>query len=467
MTLLDVLAILRARYRAFLAVFGGVLVLAVVFTLLQGREYKATASVLVDVKAPDPISGQATTASAQLAPSYMNTQVDIAESERVALKVVDNLKIAQDPSAVERWRTEGKGKGTVQKFFAALLMKKLDVKPSRESNVISINFASPDAEFAATVANAFARAFIETNVELRAEPARDYAVWFDARTQQLREKLVDAQSRLSEYERTTGIVATEERLDIETNRLADLNQQLTTVQGLSAESSSKAAQVARQTGEAPDVMSNHVIQDLRSEIARSEAKLQELGRNLGRNHPQYESASAELEGLKRKLAAEEQQVARSIGAADVVNRSREAQIRAALEEQKNKVMALKEQRDEVAVLHAEVENAQKAYDLITQRLSQTNLESQMQLTNVVLLSEATPPITPSKPTVVVNFVVGMFLGLMLALATVLGLESRFPVLRGEHDVEEFLQLPVLAVFPRPGKAQALALAHQEQASAIV
>ncbi|MCP2936135.1 hypothetical protein NK983_25940, partial [Salmonella enterica subsp. enterica serovar Typhimurium] len=101
--------------------------------------------------------------------------MDIVTSDRVAQRVVRMLGFEKSAQAVEQWREATDGQGSMDAYFADLLKKKLDVKPSRDSNVLSIAFSGQDPAFSAAVANAFAQAYIDTNLELKIEPAKQYA----------------------------------------------------------------------------------------------------------------------------------------------------------------------------------------------------------------------------------------------------------------------------------------------------
>jgi len=136
-----------------------------------------------------------------------------------------------------------------------------------------------------------------------------------------------------------------------------------------------------------------------------------------------------------------------VNASNDVNIQREAQLRASLAAQKERVLKLRAQRDQVAVLQHDVESAQKAYELVNTRLSQTNLESQVQHTDIVVLSEAQPPVRPSSPRPVRNTLIGLAVGLLVGLCLAIGLEMRRPLLRSEADIRELLALPLLASLP--------------------
>jgi len=452
MSLQQFFLILRARWAAILLTFVLVVGAGVALSLLYPKQYRATATVLVDAKSPDPILGALL--PGQMAPGYMATQIDIIKSERVARRVVQTLKIDQNPSAKQEWQEQTDGRGSIEAFYADLLQRKLDVIPSRDSNVIDVVYRSEEPQFAAAIANAFAQAYIDTSVELRADPARQYAGWFDARTKGLREQLESAQSRLSAYQREQGIVNADERLDVENARLQELSSQLVAMQALRAESQSRQAQVGN-TDTLPEVLQSALVQNLKAEVARQEAKLKDLSSQYGPNHPQVLRAVAEGQTLRSKLDAEIKRVAGGIGTNARVNLQREAEIRAALEAQKKRVLELKKQRDELAVLQREVENAQKAFDMTAQRLMQTSLESQTQQTNIVVLNPAVEPVDPYFPRLPLNVVVSIFLGGLLGVGLALVLELMNRRIRSADDIVEAIGLPVIGYLDsadaRPGR----------------
>ena len=440
MTFQQLLLILRARWLVILLTFLIVIGITVALSLLLPKKYTASTAVLVDVKTPDPILGALM--PGMMAPGYMATQIDIIQSDRVARRVVRMLKIDENQSARQQWQEETEGKGSIEAYYADLLGKQLDVKPSRESNVINISYKSAEPQFASAIANAFAEAYIDTSVELRADPAKQYAGWFDARTKGLRDQLESAQMTLSKFQRDNGIVNADERLDVENARLQELSSQLVAMQALRTESSSRQAQSGN-TETLPEVLQSSLVQGLKADVARQEAKLKDLSSQYGPNHPLVLRAVAEGQALRIKLDAEIKRVAGSVGTNARVNVQREAGIRASLEAQKRKVLAIKQQRDEIAVLQREVENAQKAYDLTAQRLVQTNLESQTQQTNVVVLNPAVEPVEPSFPKVPLNIVVSAVLGIMMGVGLALLLEVFNRRVRSAQDIVEYLGLPVI------------------------
>lgn len=450
MNLHQFLLILRVHYK--IALFALVVTVSVTLavSVLLPSQYTATATVVLDVKSPDPIAG--IMLPAMVLPGYMSTQVDIINSDRVALKVVKMLKLDQSPALIENWKEATEGKGRLDVWLANLLHEKLKIKPSRESSVMTIDYTAADPHLAAAIANAFVQAYIDTTIELKVEPAKQYSLWFGEQGKALRDNLEEAQARLSKYQQKYGIIASDERLDGETARLRELSTQLTTVQAQTSDSRSKQKSGADTL---PEIMENALITGLKTDIARREATLQETALNLGKNHPQYQRLESELASLKQRLEAETQQITRSYSTASTVGQNKEAELRAAIEQQKNKLLSFRNKRDELAVLMRDVDAAQKAYDAVSQRRNQASLESQSTQTNVAVLTPASPPITPSSPKIMLNTLVAIILGTMLGIGAALGIEWSDRRICSAEDLFEMLQMPVLGVIKRAKPQAAL------------
>jgi len=441
MTLQQFLLILWARRKLALSILGVTVLTTLIISLILPKEYTATTSLVIDVKSPDPIAGMVM--QGMMTPGYMATQIDIINSDRVATRVVKLLGFERNAEAVEKWQEASEGKGTLESYYATFLQKKLDIKPSRESNVININYSAADPQFAAAVANAFSQAYIDTSIELRVEPARQYSAWFEERQKGLRANLEKAQGKLSAFQQAKGIVVTDERaMDAETARLNELTTQLTLAQAQKSDASSR--QKSGTSELSLEVLQNPLIQSLKAEIARSESRLSEISSNLGKNHPQVQQLEAQILGQRQQLREE---IGRISGGAAVANKFgavKQEELKAAIEEQKMRVLAIKSERDELSVLVNDVDTARRAYEAVGQRMTQSNLEGQSQQTNVLVLSPATEPTQHSRPKVFLNVLVSIFLGTMLGVGAALVLELSQRRIRSAEDLALALDLPVLA-----------------------
>ena len=447
MTFGQFLSILRARKWAALLVFVLVVGATVAVSMLLPKQYSAAASVVVDIK-PDPVSAMAFPAMAM--PGFMATQVDIITSDRVALRVIRDLKLLDSPQLREQWQTEAEGKGTIEQWLADLLQKKLDVKPSRESNVIQIGYSSPDPRFAAGLANAFAQGYIATTLELRVDPAKQFTNFFNTQSKDARDALERAQTKVSSFQSDKGIIASDERLDVENARLNELSSQLVQIQAISSESGSRQTQAQGAQGDRmQEVLNNPLIGGLKADLTRNEARLQELNSKLGESHPQVVEAKANIAELRSRIDAEVRRVTGGVAVTNTINKQREAQVKRELADQRSKVLRMKAVRDGGQVLIREVESAQRTYDSLMARLNQTSMEAQSTQSYVNMLSTAAPPAEPSSPKLVLNTALAVFIGALLAVGIALLLELTNRRVRGPDDIVASLGLPVLGSLPKP------------------
>ena len=427
-----------------------ILVLAVLGTALVNyllpRSYTSTAAVLVDVKSPDPIAG--IVFPGMTSPSYMATQVDVIQSDRVSQQVVRTLRLDESAPMREKWRESTKGAGNFQIWLADVLRKSLDVKPSRDSNVITVSYKSADPKFATALANAYAQAYIDVSLELRVEPAKQYGRFFDERAKQLRTKVEAARAKVSEFQKAKGLVGADERLDVENARLNELSTQYVMLQAINAESTGRQAQVRKSSEQLQDVITNPVIGSLKFDVSRQETRLKELQERLGDNHPTVREAQAALDEVTSRLAAETRRVSGSVGVTNVINQSRLDSVRASLDAQRQKVLKLKDSRDGLSVLVSDLDSAQRAYDAVIARSNQTELESRTTQTNVYVLNPGSEPTQPASPRVTLNMLLALFVGTLLAVGAALLMELFDRRVRSAAELVQMLEIPLLGILSR-------------------
>jgi succinoglycan biosynthesis transport protein ExoP len=448
MTVQLFLAICRARMGLAMAV----LLVTVAFTIGTGlilpKKYTATASLIIDLGKPDPLANAVYWSAPSLA--YLATQTDIIRSDRVAVAAVRKLKLADNPTMHQKWQEVSKGRGAIDVWIAHDLQKTMEVTPARDSNVISIAVEAGDPEFAARWANALAQSYIDESVRLRADPARQFSAFFESQAADLRKKVERAQAKLSAFQRERGVVITDDRIDSEVARLNELSSQLIQIQSIAAESGSRQmAAEGRNADRLQEVTNNPVLASMRSELTFAEAHLQELSSRKGDKHPDVLQAKASIAVLRSRLDNETRRITGSVGVTNSINQQREAAVRNALEAQRARLLRIKMVREEGMLLLRDVESAQRAYDGVVSRLSQSTLESHATQTNAALLSEASPPLYPSSSRLLVNAALSVVVGLVLAIGSVMLLEWLDGRVRTAEMGASLLGIPVLGTLSEP------------------
>lgn len=451
MNLQLILSALRARMGVAVMVLAVTVLATTLVSFLLPKTYRASVSLLVDSKEEQSLSN---VLRPLLAPqeriSYLQTQVEIVTSRKVARQVVDSLKLADRAAARKAFEDEAGGKGSIEDWLVETLLERLKVETS-QSSVMHVSFTYPDAAFTAQAANAFAKAYVDAVLELRVEPQRQAAQWFDEQLKNLRANLEDAQSRLTDYHRRRGIVSAEERFDVENTRLDELSAQLVRAQDQTFELRSRERQareaLARRAplDELPQVLGDPFIQRLKADLAHGEGKLREMATQYGPNYPQLERQRAEHESRQARLDAEVNKVVAGMAGATRQSLRRESELRAAMKAQRERVLELKESRNELTVLARNVESAQRAYDTAMQRFVVTHVDSRASQANVSVLNPAVVPVKPFRPKIALNIALAAVIGAMLGIAIVTLMELLDRRVRSREELIVASKVPLLAV----------------------
>jgi len=398
---------LRARFRMFALSLVAVVLAAAVASLVMPKSYRATVSLLVDSRNEQSMGeGLRELGMPQEHLSYLQTQADILASPKVARRVVEQLKLAESPAALAVLGVRASGAPRLEDVLVDRLQHMLKVETT-QSSVIRGTVTSSDPQLAATIANAFATAYIGTTLELRVAPNREAAAWFDEQLKGLRGSLEDAQRKLR------------------------------------ADQAAKAQQLAQHPERLPQVRDDAFIQQLRAELLHGEEKLRELSTQYGVNHPVYQRQVSQNLELRGRYQAELRKVAAGVADPDGLATPR-AMSRPSTD---NPDQA----RTLDPVLEHNAASAERAYDTALQRYFSSQVDSRASQTNVAVLSPAAVPLAPFRPNIPLNLALALVTGLALGCALVAWQEKQDARVRCAEDLTAALQVPLLAVLSSEGR----------------
>jgi len=238
-----------------------------------------------------------------------------------------------------------------------------------------------------------------------------------------------------------------DHIDVETNKLADLMQQLTLIQGQLYAANSKR-QLAGDSLQLPEVADDPVIAKLRSDIGDARARVAEASVDLGVNHPTYLQAKSHLDALEAQLAHEQQVSMSGFSRSQSIDKAQEADLKTAIVAQRARVLEINQERNELNVLEQEQQAAEAAYQEVSRRYTQATLQSGSVQTNAVVLSSATQPTMPS-PGPVIYAALAMVLGTAFGALAAFYREITDRRVRFSRDIELTAELPLLADFCVP------------------
>lgn len=457
--------VIKDRRWIVITAFVVTVVVTLIISLLWPPKYEATATLVLDYDSSNPMNiGMYAMGSGILQSiEYMNTQIEIIKSRKVAVGVVELLKLDKIPEIVEKfeeakkinplffWKKEQNL--DIKVWLAdSFLSKYLRVEPARDARFLFIKFYSPDPDFSAATANAFAKVYTEYNLELKLIPLRDAGKWFSDKLTDVKDKADKASEHLREYQKKKGLVSQEGRYyDDAVQRLDQINSQMIVAKGKLYEAKVAIKRIEDSKGNyesLPDVISNNLVSNLKIEKMKIEKSLSDLSAKVGTKHPQYGRMQSELQTINAKLNAEIQNIINAIRQEYAAADGRVQSLEKALNAQKGEALNLNTSRYQMDSLNRESEAFKQTYDSVLKKFNETVLQSDMNRTNVFLIDVAVPPSQKYSPKIMLNFLLSLFVGAFLGVGLAFFFEYMDDTIKSVEIIERDFNMPVLATVAR-------------------
>lgn len=445
MVLHKMLMVVHEHRRTVLLLGTVGLVGGAVVGLGRSQVHRAEAQVVAAVMSPQDSDPQTLNAAIapMLQPDYLATQVDIINSDRVAERAAELLKIDTDPNAMADYRKAGQ-KVSPAVFFGRQLHQNLKVTPSIGSRLIAIDYSAPDAAAAAEGANAFAKAYLDVSLDLIVSPSRQSDEWYQRNLDDLRHQLEGAQSRLIARQRELGVTAplttsaASVSVEPEEARLTTLSQMLA-----QAQAAQTTAQSHTGSGALPDAMANPVIQGLDADIKRLEAQRAQMAGHLGPNSSEMREIGGQIATLRSERDKQASTVSRSVSAAAGQASANVAGLESQLSAEKSRLIQSRSGRAKLGVLQQDVDGLRRAYDDLVNRRASARVAASRAQTNVAILSLASPSSDKSAITIAIGAILGALAGLIIGLISAGIRELADRRLRAPEEAELLLDVPNL------------------------
>uniref|UniRef100_UPI002622D018 GumC family protein n=1 Tax=Geobacter sp. TaxID=46610 RepID=UPI002622D018 len=287
MQLQDFWRIITERKRIVLLAFFATVLTTLVGSLLWPPRYESTATLMLDYDSSNPMNMSGIVAQPLTSVEYINTQIEIIKSRRIAEGVVDILKLDKVPDVVAGYRQAKEGNPLffwrkpmdqdIRSWLADnFLSDSLKVEPARDSRFLYIKFYSPDPAFSAAVANAFAKAYADYNLELKVTPYREAGKWFSEKLKDAKGYSDQASEKLREYQQKKGIIAQQGAVyDDAVQRLDQLNRDLAEAKAKLFETRVALKRVEESRGNyesLPEVLANSFVQSLKADKVKLETQ---------------------------------------------------------------------------------------------------------------------------------------------------------------------------------------------------
>lgn len=466
-----IVAAIRANLLVIIAIIAAALALALVVTLLDTKRYTANASVQINDQSQQ-VLGDVEATSEQATSSwdterFLQTQVDVLKSRALALRVIKRLRLEGNARFYEQMEVTAPdadaSPAAIREMTIALLQGNMQVRLPRNSRIAVITFESTDPALSAQIANAFAEEFIQASLQQRFDSSSYAREFVGNQLQEAKSKLEQSERDLNTYARSAGLIRTRDAgapadtaggagsgaSSITTASLMQLNAEASQAQArrIAAEAKLKSINSKSLLSDR-DALQNPAVQNLFTERARVEAKLEdELTRHLD-GHPNVRQLRAQLKSIDDQLMLAAQNVRSAARAEYEAALATERQLKAQVDALKAATLNEQDQSVQYNLLAREADTNRALYDGLLQRYKELNASAGISTSNISIIDRADPPMMPSSPNLLKNLAYALLAGLGLAALTTF-LRSQFDdTVRVPEDVEHKLELPLLGVIPR-------------------
>lgn len=418
MSLLQFLRILAARKAIIIAALLSCLVAGVIVTQIIPPRYQAKTRVILDIIKPDPVTGQLM--STQFLRAYVRTQIELIKDYRTSGPVVDALGWASNPQFIAEYAQATNGQGTdIRRWLAQRISDGTDAGLAEGSNILEITYTGPSAEGSKRIADLLRETYAKNSLEARREAASRTADWYREQTDKALRLLTTAEADRSKYAKDHGIVLQPGNMDLESAKLAAL-------------SSASAIPFGGLGGQAPP-QSTIALDQVNQQIAQAAS-------TLGPNHPVFQALQRQKAVLEAELA---RQQGKALGIASPGSST--AQIQGAFEAQKSRVMAQRDEIDQLNQMQREIDLKRDQYLRAAQRAAELRMEADVAETGLTPLGSATTPTAPSFPNIPLIIVGSIALGGAIGVLLALLVELMGRRVRSDDDLEGAAGAPVFAI----------------------
>jgi capsular exopolysaccharide synthesis family protein len=459
-TLAETLWILRKRKWVIIATAVVALTLATLVSLRTERQYDAIARIalgrenngnlgLKDVQGSSDAIDYDYTVS-------MDTQSQILQSDRIALDVIKNLHLDQNPAFAGSFALPPPKAGSVsvqpvdRGREAALLGSfhgSMQVKSVRNTRIIEITFRSPDPAVAAAIANNIVATYIEDNYRTHYESTMQASDWLAKQISDLQQRVETSQEKLVRYQRENGMLGIDEKQNIITQKLDDLNKSFTDAQA--DRITKQAAYETAKEGKLDQVpeSAGGVGSNLRQQEATLRTQYAQLTTTFGPNYPKTLELKNQIDQIERSIQAENQRVLKALETTFIAAQVREAMLGRALEQQKSEANQLNEKAIEYSILKRDLEANRTLYEGLLQKLKEAGVAAGLRSSNIQIVDNARVPTFPVVPNTTRNLAMSLLGGLLAGILLALMLEALDNTVRTIEEAQALTGLPSLGLIP--------------------
>jgi len=453
--LYDYLLILRKHQWLILSFLLAVVTIVSIATFRMKSVYVATARIEIDRENGSILPFQGVDSyDYMMDDNYIETQSKILTSETLALQTIRSSGLGARPEfASSDGPSEAIAIGSLENqkrpvelgaFLGSLVIRRVP-----NSRLLDVSFESTDPQFAARVVNEHIRNFQDQNIKSRYDETARATAWLRDQLEELKIKVQESEDKRIAYERKNQIWTLDDKSNITTQRLADVNKALTDAQDDRMRKQAlyefaKAGDIA----DVPALRDNSTLQNLTQKRQVASEDYVDALNQYGPNFPKVQRLQAQLKDLDQLIQKENVNTLRRIESEYREARQRENMMMQALDEQKVEANQLAERLVEYNILKREAEANKTLYDGLMTKLKEVDISSALRSSNIRVVDPAMIPAYPSRPAKARNIALAFLVGLVGGIGLALLREYLDNTVKTPDDIETLARLPSLAVVPQ-------------------
>ena len=422
--------------------------------------YDAMTGILISQQRSNPINFKESNASQEddYQQRDIDTQVKILQSDTMAELVIHRLNLDAHPDFAGTAQTQSSGgitvsespdkeaerqEGLIRKFQGSLKVQQIP-----DTSLVDIKYSDANPSLAADIANAIAAAFIEQNVKSRYDSTMQAADWLSKQLADLQIKMESSQARLIQYQKEHAIVGTDEKQNLTTEKLDELNKELI---GAQADRIQRESLYQIATTNNPETLSSILQDPILTGLRQRQTELQTqyalLSTEFGPAYPKVLEIRNQLDQIDRNYREQVENSVNRIKNDYQTAVNRERMLQTALAEQTGVADQLNQNAIQYKVLKQEADSNRQLYDGLLEQLKQASLAAGLNSSNIRVVDRARVPLHPARPSIPRNLEFALLIGLVVGVVIALGLEALDTTVRTPEQAESISGLPILGVIP--------------------
>ena len=455
--LYDYLLILRKHQWLILTFLVAVVTVVSIATFRMNPVYSTSAKIEIERDSSNilPFQGAGSYDFEMDLENYIETQSRILTSQTLALQTIRNMSLAGNPEFSGAGTSEAFASGTLknQKLPAGIgaFLGSLTVRRIPSTHLMEVSFESTDPQLASRILNAHLENYIEQNYASRYEATADATKWLQSELDELSVRVRRSEDARIAYERNNQIWSVDDKNDksnVTTARLADLNKELTDAQSESLKKQSLYEFAKSGDLDAvPQLRDNSVLQDMQRRHAELSISYTDAVNQYGPNFPKVQRLQAQMKDLDEQMVRERKGIIAQLESDYREAKQHEDLLSRALDEQKAEVNAMSEKMIQFNILKREAEANKSLYDSLETKLKEAQISSGLKSSNIRIVDPAVVPSAPLRPAKTRNIALAFLVGLVGGVGLALLREYMDNTVKTPDDVETLVRLPSLAVVP--------------------